>query len=154
ERLKGTSVGTEHLLLALASESGLASRALASSGIPLDSVLREMERMIASGAKPTQRPSQENQQAELSESAIEALSFAQDQARYFGQQQVKPEHILLGITDLKEAAANKILEEQGANISFLRRQVMSIMAQEYCVKEFAPSLSDAVVQGVKEVITD
>jgi hypothetical protein len=153
-RFKGTSVGTEHLLLALTGDStSLATRALLISGISYENVQREVERMISSGQKPTQSATDVSE-IEYSEAAVEAVSFAHDQARYFGQTQVQPEHLLLGITDLREAAANKILEELGANISFLRRQVMFIMAQHYCVKESAPALFDAVITGMKEVITD
>jgi hypothetical protein len=153
-RFKGTSVGTEHLLLALTGDSNsLATRALLISGISKESVEREVERMISSGQKRTQGVSEEND-IEFSDSAVEAVSFAHDQARYFGHTQVLPEHLLLGITDLREAAANRILEELGANISFLRRQVMFLMAQQYCVKESAPALREAVINGIKEVIAD
>src|SRR5437764_714934 len=103
-RLKGTSVGTEHLLLALASDNSLATKALASTGINYAHVQREIERLIASGQKPVK--SAEQATPTFSESAMEAVSFAHDQARYFGQSQIQPEHLLLGITDLKEAAAN------------------------------------------------
>ncbi len=85
-------------------------------------------------------------------SARQVFSFARNQARYLGQPLVHPEHILLGIVQLKEAAAVKILEELGANLSFLRRQVMLLIARNACLQQQAPALLETVTRGLKELI--
>jgi hypothetical protein len=87
----------------------------------------------------------------LSEMAIKALCKAEEYAHYFGQEQIEPAHLLLGILDLREAGATKIFEEMSANLTFLRRQIMHLMACAMCPSSKVPSLHSAVIEGLKEL---
>ncbi len=157
-RLGESTVGSEHLLLALTRDAdGIAARALSSMGIYFENVESELRRMQlkAGGAPKKGTPAvvpAESEEISLSEAAISAIRFSEDQCRYFGHAQVRPEHLLLGIVDLKQAAAISILEELGANMAFLTRQVMLFMAQAACVNQDAPDLRPALINGIKHLI--
>lgn len=159
QRLGNPVLGTEHLLLALTSDGeNLACHALASMGVNGKNVEAELER-LAAGTEPARAlaevkstlPASEGAPV-LSDSAIEAVGHAQDHCRYFGLTDVRPEHLLLGLVDVVEGAAVKILEELGANLDFLRRHVMFLMARQYSSRQTAPSLRSALVAGLTDLI--
>lgn len=157
-RMKGSVVGTDNILLVLAQDGdSIAARALSSMGVHYQNVLAEMEHLTP--GLEASAPGHETEEAAgvepalvFSDAAIETIRRAQDQCRYFGQKEVRPEHILLGIVDVADGAAVKILEELGANLGFLRRQVMFLTARQYSSKQTAPSLRSALVRGLTDLI--
>lgn len=159
-RLTSAEVDTAHVLVALTEDyADLASRALASMGIDRDSLQREVERIGApSGGEQAKLQAQvpggkASEEPLLSDALKQAVSIALDQSRYFGQEEVKPEHLLLGIVEGKGTNAAKLLEELGANLTFLRRQVMSLMAEDCCFHQTAPSLRFALLNGLTDLIS-
>ena len=72
---------------------------------------------------------------------------------FFGSTEVLPEHMLLGILDIKDAGANKILEELAVNEVFLRRQVMALTAQVAFANGGAPTLREALLDGFNDFVT-
>ncbi len=161
QRHKAGYVNTTHLLMALTNaDAEIASQALNSVSVNYDSVTKEAGRLTSRKASEStsvfpQRSSASYTEGSIgfSEAAAEALHGARDQSRYFGQSTVNPEHILLAITESKQASAMKILEELGANLTFLRRQVMSLMAHESFVTDSAPLLRTTLIDGMTDLIS-
>src|SRR5271170_5758218 len=57
-------------------------------------------------------------------------------------------HLLLAIIDLPDAGANKVFEELSVNLTFLRRQIMQILAWETHGNQSASSFKNAVTEGM------
>ncbi len=161
-RLQAPDIGTEHLLVALTDESsGLTAMALSSMGIDRDKVEKEARRTAesAGGKKLGLRSAgdlgtgETAQEPGFSDRAVEAIRLAEDHSRFFGQDEVRPEHLLLAIVDLAESLGANILEEMGANLPFLRRRVIHLMAQECSFNQCAPAFKDALVNGLTELIS-
>jgi len=154
ERTKGKAVGTEHLLLALTDDpESIAARALSSMGVNSQNVKTEMERTMPLPQVPGAegKPFAINEPT-YSDCALEAFGRALDHCRYFGGKEVRPEHLLLAVVDVHECGAVKILEELGANLSFLRRHTMFLMARQHAAKQSAPPLKTALVIGLTDLI--
>lgn len=156
QRFKNKTVGTEHLLLALtAVDQSLAARALAAMGINSAKVAAEVERLLP--RMEAQDPSALAQPAVIepasySDCAIEAFVRSVDQCRYFGLQEVNPEHLLLAVIEVPDCGAMKILEELGANLSFLRRHIMFLMSRHYSSKHVVPSVRTALVGALTDLV--
>lgn len=169
---KSERLGTEHLLLGLArKQNTIAAAALASMKIDAGNTqievnqylrLKELEDTEAKGQGIKYRaailhrvlPKSNAGQFELvfSDRAVEALLRAEEYCHYFGADTIDPAHLLLAILDLRQAGATKVFEELSTNLTFLRRQVMRLMAKEASI--LAPTLSfqSAVIEGLKELV--
>lgn len=159
ERLSGNKVGTEHILLALTADPEcLAARALSSMGIHCQNVTNEIQRMfpppVSAIGSPETKPAAKVIETPVtySDCAIEGFGRSLDHCRYFGLKEVMPEHVLLGIIDVSGCGAVKVLEELGANLSFLRRHVMFLMAKQCSSKQTAPPLREALLSGLTDLI--
>jgi ATP-dependent Clp protease ATP-binding subunit ClpA len=159
KRLSGSKVGTEHILLALTTDAeSLAARALASMGIHRQDVTNEIQRMFPPPVPAVITPEAKSADQSVvvpvtySDCAIEGFGRSQDHCRYFGLKEVMPEHVLLGIIDVSGCGAVKILEELGANLSFLRRHIMFLMARQCTSTQAAPPIREALVSGLTDLI--
>jgi ATP-dependent Clp protease ATP-binding subunit ClpC len=171
-RQKNNWVGTEHLLIGLARQPNtIAASALASMKIDAGSAQTEVEqylrmkevqddsgpgracrssnvmlrRILLPSDLPDERPA-------LTDTAIQALIKAEEYSHYFGEEEIDPAHLLLGILDLRQAAATKIFEELSTNLTFLRRQVMQLLAARMCWSPKVVGLRSAVIGGLKELV--
>jgi ATP-dependent Clp protease ATP-binding subunit ClpA len=170
-RQKSPQVGTEHLLLAIAREpNDLANKALASMKIDAGSTQLEVDQYHREKEPSEEEPSLGARYAKalmhrlcskddkcegqivLTDSSVEALLKAEDYSRFFGQDEIEPAHLLLGILDLREAGAIKIFEEMSANLIFLRRQVIHLLAQRMATCPKVVNLKTAVINGLKELV--
>jgi hypothetical protein len=170
-RQKSNRVGTEHLLLGLAREPNtIAGQALASMKIDASATQLEVEQHLRLKELTDDEPKLGMRRSQavlqrlfayepsgqcrpfLSEMAIRALLRAEDYSLYFGHERVEPAHLLLGILDLRQAGATKIFEELSANLTFLRRQVMRLLAREISASPKVPNLRVAVTEGLKELV--
>lgn len=171
-RLQNRYVCTEHLLLAITRDStNLAARALATMKIDADSAQKEVDKQLKekSGSEPfrEEQPefkiqrgasidftptADESQMPDFSDPAMQALARAEDYSVFFGQETIEPEHLLLGLMDLQQAGACKVFEELSANLTFLRRQVMKLMAREFSVSKEVPSLRIALTLGLRRLV--
>jgi hypothetical protein len=166
-----TEMGTEHLLLAIAREpDDLASKALASMKIDagttqleVDQYWREREvpdlepSLGARYSKPLLNricapPDNESFRPHLSDIAVQALLKAEDYSRFLGQDRIECAHLLLGILELREAGAIKIFEQMSANLTFLRRQVIHLLAKDSSTQNKVVSMKGAVIAGLKELV--
>jgi len=170
-RQKNSRLGSEHLLLGLAREPGtVASTALASMKIDAGSTQEQVDQYLRSNELAHQTPSLRSKyyseamlrhiflagaahqpKPVLSDMAVQALLQAEAYSHYFGQEQIEPAHLLLGILDLPEAGATKVFEELSANLTFLRRQIMQLMARQMCPTVSVSKLRVAVIEGLKEL---
>jgi hypothetical protein len=164
-------VCTQHLLVALAGDpDSLAAHALETMKMDEESVRNEVERqfkdnpesellysdrpdVLESGfPKPAVQPQSMDQPIGFSDLTVQALTRAFDYSLFFGETDIEPVHLLLGILDLNDATAIKVFEDMGANLTFLRREILIIMAVNASLEPELPTLRDATVSGMRELI--
>lgn len=88
----------------------------------------------------------------MSDLTVQALHRAYEYALFFGLSYINPEHLLLGIMDLRECTAVRTIVDLGGNVDFLRRQIMLMMAKSLSSESDLPGLKGAVISGLKEII--
>ncbi len=121
-RLAHNVVGTEHLLLGLIAEGeGVAARALQNLGISIDKVRTEVENVIGKG---DEAPSG---QIGFTPRAKRVLELAFDEARQLGHTYIGTEHILLGLLREGEGIAAQVLNNLGAELESVRKQVVELL---------------------------
>ncbi|MBX3075013.1 Clp protease N-terminal domain-containing protein [Candidatus Obscuribacterales bacterium] len=164
-------VCTQHLLVALTADpDSLAAHALETMKMDEESVRNEVERqfkdnpesellysdrpdVLESGfPKPAVQPQSVDQPIGFSDLTVQALTRAFDYSLFFGETDIEPVHLLLGILDLSDATAIKVFEDMGANLTFLRREILIIMAVNASLEPELPTLRDATVSGMRELI--
>ncbi len=164
-------VCTQHLLVALTADpDSLATHALETMKMDEVSVRNEVERqfkdnpesellysdrpdVLESGfPKPAVQPQSVDQPIGFSDLTVQALTRAFDYSLFFGETDIEPVHLLLGILDLSDATAIKVFEDMGANLTFLRREILIIMAVNASLEPELPTLRDATVSGMRELI--
>ena len=122
-RLNFAYVSTEHLLLGLLREdSGVAARALKNLNIDLEQVRAEIEKSLGRGTQP---PSGEPQYTPRGKRVI--MDLALDEARNLGHSYVGTEHLLLGLIREGECTAARLLENMGADLERVRREVIKLL---------------------------
>ncbi|MDZ4836083.1 MAG: Clp protease N-terminal domain-containing protein [Candidatus Melainabacteria bacterium] len=167
-------VCTEHVLIALAGEDGsLAAIALDNMKIEAENTRAEVERLFKGESEsellysdrpdvlesgfpkppvPMQSQSAMEKPIGFSDLTVQALSRAFDYSLFFGDSDIEPVHLLLGVLDLPDATALKVLEDMGANLTFLRREILIIMAVDRSLEAEVPGLRDATITGMRELI--
>lgn len=131
-------IGTEHLILGLVRDGGVAARVLASLGADL-SQMRTAVGLIGRGDAAT-----DPAQVALSPRALKVCEFAVDEARKRGHGHVGAEHLLLGVVREGEGMAAGILASLGIRLETIRAKVMETFTQAGpavvpAVPAFAPS---------------
>lgn len=164
-------VCTEHLMIALAhDEESISGHALISMKLDSDSIRQEVDRQfkdqVESELLYTDRPDVVEsgfptpavplQSVEhpigFSDLVVQALIRSFDYSLYFGQPDIEPVHLLLAVIDLPDATSTKIFEDMGANLTFLRREILHLMASELSVYRELPGMRNSMVSGLKELI--
>lgn len=160
-RLRCAEVQPEHLLLAIVrDQQNIAARALASMNVSAENVREESERSLSkSGKTEPEPPSGLSSQSfgiyetiSFSESVKKIFERANHFRLFLGREKVAPEHLLLGMLDLGDDGILQILEELGANLTFLRRQIMRSIAKEDNLTPNAPLARNTVFSGISEII--
>ncbi len=130
-RLNYNFVGTEHLLLGLVREGeGVAAKALQQMGISLDRVRTEVEKVIGKGTSPPQ-----GQIGFTPRAKKVVMELALAEARELGHNYLGTEHILLGLIREGEGVAARVLENMGADLDKVRKQVIQLLGgQKYAGK--------------------
>jgi ATP-dependent Clp protease ATP-binding subunit ClpC len=114
-------IGTEHLLLALTHEGGVAPKALEALGIGPEAVRQRVEEAVG--------------RTELSITAHipftprtrDALQNALLESHQLGHTYIGTEHILLGVLREGEGVGARVLTELGADLNEVRQQVTRIL---------------------------
>ncbi|GCE21789.1 Clp protease N-terminal domain-containing protein [Dictyobacter kobayashii] len=113
-------IGTEHLLLGLREQDGLAALALDKLGVKLDFVRAAVEEKIGRGDQPVQ------EEIDYVPRARKVLSLALDEAERQGSAYVRTEHILLGIVRDGGGVGADILDTLGV-LGKVRAQVFELL---------------------------
>jgi len=158
-------VCTEHILLALADEKeSLCARILSTINIHEGPVRQEIESKFKGQSESEllysdrmdllegSRDKGEEGSLGFSDLAVQALIRAFDYSLFFGQPDIEPVHLMLGLMDLPDSTSTKLLEDLGANLFFLRRQTLHHMALELSTEQELPSFKDTTIGGVRELI--
>lgn len=158
-------VCTEHILIALTDDKeSLVARILATLKIEEEPTRQEVERkfkgepesellysdrmdLLETGFQKTDESS-----IGFSDLAVQALVRAFDYSLFFGQPDIEPVHLLLGLIDLTDSTSTKILEELGANLFFLRRQTLHHMSEELSSVKDLPGFKNTTIAGIRELI--
>jgi ATP-dependent Clp protease ATP-binding subunit ClpC len=123
-RLKHAYIGTEHFLLGLVREDeGLAGRALASFGVEIDRVRRDVTRIVGAGDEDV--PPGDLPLTPRMETIIE---LSEAEARAAGRQIVGTEHLLLGLAREGNGVANVILRDYGVSSEDIRKRVIDFIS--------------------------
>jgi ATP-dependent Clp protease ATP-binding subunit ClpC len=114
-------IGTEHILLGLIHEGGVAARALESLGISLDAVRQQVEEIIGRGQ---QAPSGH---IPFTPRAKKVLELSLREALQLGHGYIGTEHILLGLIREGDGVAAQVLVKLGADLNRVRQQVIQLL---------------------------
>jgi hypothetical protein len=134
-------LGTEHLLLALSAERGLASTALAELGVTERVVRDAIERIIGRGR------SGESATLGITPRTKRVLEAAVKEAKRVGRQRcADSEHLLLALA-ASDGVARDILSERGAGEDAVRERLASLVERE--APEIAAMLRAPKRRGVR-----
>ena len=90
ERTHRSKIETEHLLLGLLEEGGVAGRVLRELGLELSRMREMIGRLSSESEEPTDR-------IDLSPGVQQVLEYAIEEARRMGHHYIGTEHLLLGL---------------------------------------------------------
>jgi Clp amino terminal domain, pathogenicity island component len=117
-------IGTEHVLLGLLkSQSDIVPGVMRRLGVQSETIRAEIEKIIGPGI-PVRRVAAE---IPYTPRAKRALNLAVKEAELLEQQQVKPEHILLGLIKENEGVAWLVLRNLGVDIERARDEIVREM---------------------------
>jgi ATP-dependent Clp protease ATP-binding subunit ClpC len=114
-------VGTEHVLLGLIHEGGVATKALESLGIGAATVRQRVEETTHRG---DQAPSG---RIPFAEPTKDVLRLALDESRALGHNYIGTEHIVLGLIREGDGVAAHVLSAVGADLDRVREQVIRLL---------------------------
>lgn len=134
--LRHRYLGTEHLLLALTDDSGLAGATLAGVGIDSTQVTEQIRSIVGAGH------SSETATLGISPRTKRVLEAAGHEARRLGHRCAiaAPEHVLLALSAHEDGVAAQILRTLRATDEQLRDQLSQLLAGE------APELAEQIRQ--------
>jgi hypothetical protein len=112
------AIGTEHLLLALASADGSAASALAAQGVTLDRA-----RAAVAAAAQAAAPSTAWDDGPYTAHAKQAFESAAREALEAQHESVAADHLLLGILRVDDAVGVQALESLGVDLDRLRKEI-------------------------------
>jgi ATP-dependent Clp protease ATP-binding subunit ClpC len=117
-------VGTEHVLLGLTHEGGVAAKALEALGIGTEAVRERVGEAVGRGELSM------TGHIPFTPRTKDVLRHALRESRQLGHAYIGTEHILLGLLSEGEGAGARVLTELGADLDEARRQVIRIL-EEY-----------------------
>jgi len=120
--LSHNHIGTEHILLGLIHEDGVAGKTLESLGISLDAVRQQIEEIIGRGQQ--QAPSGH---IPFTPRAKKVLELALREALQLDHKYIGTEHILLGLIREGDGVAALVLVRLGADLNRVRQQVIHLL---------------------------
>jgi ATP-dependent Clp protease ATP-binding subunit ClpC len=122
-RLHHEYIGTEHILLGIASEgNGVAFNVLKSFGITLDEVRSGVETIVGVGPC-TASP----HNIGVTPRAKQVINFAQEEATKCSASGIEPEHLLLGVTREVHGVAAQVLRHLQAPPESVQNKVWALL---------------------------
>lgn len=123
-RFHDNYIGTEHLLLGLASESdSVAAKILSNLGVELNRVRSTVEFIIGRGNRVIVS------EVGLTLRSKKAIELAVDEARSLGHHYIGTEHLLLGLVREGEGIAASVLESLGVSLDKVRVETVRVLGQ-------------------------
>ncbi len=123
ERLRQSTIGTEHLLLGLIQEDGgIAGRVLRELGLEPDRVREMVEKLGGFGQY-------RGGKIDLAPGTQQVLEFAIEEARRMGHHYIGTEHLLLGLVRSTEGLGMEVLRKLGVTAEQIRRQTRRILQE-------------------------
>ncbi len=121
QRLHHGYIGTEHLLLGLVHEEGVASRVLKSLGVKPKQLQQVIERISA--------PSRQTSFGKiyLTPRTKQVIELAFDEARRLGHHYIGTEHLLLGLVRQGDGVAVDALKSLGVSLDKVRSETTRVM---------------------------
>lgn len=130
EKFKHGYVGTEHILLGILIEDGVAKQLLNNSGITEDKVRQLIERYEGKGEMDLYK-----NEIPLTPRTKRLLEMSLLEARNLNHNYITPEHILLGLIREAEGVAFTILSNLGLDVERLKKGANKKICQEKkCLK--------------------
>jgi hypothetical protein len=123
-RFRHRYLGTEHLLLALTADPGLAGTTLARLNVDPDLVNERILQTVGAGH------SSQRGTLGISPRTKRVLEAAGQQARRLGGRCAAPEHVLLALSAQRDAVGAEILRSAGATDNTLRNQLADLLVGE------------------------
>ncbi len=158
---KSKETSTDHILLALTCEqAGLPASAMGAMNVRVENLRRELERqLLASSSREIvpvriEAASVELDRVPFSDAARQAIRRAGHVRGFFGHKRTEPEHLLLSMLDLNDERVFKLLDEIGANTTYLYRLIVSKLATRDALKSDLPGLRKTIIDGLGELITE
>ena len=122
-KLGQVKLGSEHLLLGLASEAEESGAAwLAGMGTNADDLLEITACLLGCWNAP-----ESSDPTSLSDNVQMTLASAKAEALVLGHGQVEPEHVLLGLLQLEDCQAFEILDEMWLEQEVMRQEVIAAL---------------------------
>lgn len=161
QRLSGENLNCQHLLLALTkSTDDVVSKALHNMSITHEALRTEIERQLnlASGGtirpQPPAVPGKRPREVDYSEAVYEVLERAHHFQLFLGQKLLQPEHLLLALIESGEDGLQKVLDEIGANVTFLQRQIMVAVAARDCFCKETWGIGKTLITGLGQLVSE
>jgi ATP-dependent Clp protease ATP-binding subunit ClpC len=118
QKLRNHYIGTEHLLLGVASSGGTALDALAHFGVEPQAIRREVEALCHRESDTEKWP-----QLPFTPRAKRVLELSMEEAAKLGHNYLDAEHLLLGLRAEGEGIAADVLTRLGVELDPLREEV-------------------------------
>ena len=152
-QLGAHSIQTEHVLLGLIREGkGLTQRLLNRGNVRMEEMRRQVEGRCRYGDQVSTTV-----EMPLSPEVKRVLALAQDEAEQLGHSYTGTEHLLLGLLREDTATAAEVLRENGLTLSFLREEILRLLAEKSqpqaraketpLLAEYCRDLTDLAVRG-------
>jgi ATP-dependent Clp protease ATP-binding subunit ClpC len=116
--LRHNYIGTEHLLLGLLREDGVAAAVLRGLNVSVDDVRGEVATIVGQGGDVTAG------QIPFTPRAKKVLELGLREALSLGHNYIGSEHILLGVVREDDGVAARILHDSGLNSEMIRNEVI------------------------------
>ncbi|MCL2323359.1 MAG: ATP-dependent Clp protease ATP-binding subunit [Oscillospiraceae bacterium] len=120
QRLRHGYIGTEHILLGILEEDGVAKNLLNELGVNQDVVSELVEQITGTGDNEIYR----NDIIRLTPRTKRLIDMAFIEARNLGHNYITPEHILMALTREPEGIAYTILSNLGIDFQRLRKNII------------------------------
>lgn len=159
-RLNSENLSSQHLLVALTRlQDDVVTSALADMSITYNALRGEIDRQVSmAGGKvnmaPPAMPAGKQKDLDYSEGLYKVLERAHHFQLYLGRKQLLPEHLLLAIIECGEDGVLKVLEEIGANVNFLRRQLMLSVARRDCFSTETCGIGKTLTTGLGILVSE
>jgi ATP-dependent Clp protease ATP-binding subunit ClpC len=128
KQLKHPAIGTEHILLGLLKEGeGVGARALLNTGIDLEKVREEINKVIGENTAAVEEAAGD---LPVTPRAKKVFNLAFDEARLQGVNYVGTEHLLLALLREEEGVAGQVLISMGVKLDGIREQVLMLLGGE------------------------